>query len=229
MTNPPICILTMSYDPRNRVRAVKEAACQTYPAVLKTLFMMYGAPDIALGEDLSPKHMKFELNFTIKECNVKFEYDDGYKWWMKKMMEFVKQARLSFPNVDPLCAIMDEDDGFENDYLELAVESIRKHNCKAVWNYTNMNVTRSGFKIAKYREPVGTTVAFLSVFEDVTARAASRYPSLQNGKHDPLDAKWRGIMQQIYKPRSHPGIRYRVEWSGSSTRRKKTEEIDYVS
>lgn len=226
MTNPPICILTMSYDPRNRVRAVINAANQTYPAVLKSLFLMNQDTDRP-PKDTQSFNYTHDLNFQIIENEI-FVYNRHDKtWWMRKMQNFVMLARETFPNVDPLCAIMDEDDGFENDYLIKAVESIKKHNCKAVWNYTNMNVTRSGFKIAKYREPVGTTVGFLSVFEDVTALCAKKYPTLTNGPNDPLDAKWRGIMQQIYKPRAHPGMRYFIQWSGSSTRRKKEDEIDY--
>jgi len=209
----------MSYDPRNRVRAVINVCNQTYEN--KSLFMLYQKVDGRFPEPMDFK----ALPFQVDEINV--DHITGKNWWMLKMMAFCKAARERFPVADPLCAIMDEDDGFDTRYLENTVKSLNHYpGLKAVWTYTNMFVTKQGFHIKKHREPIGTTVAYLSSFEHVTAICKERYPTLTNGENDPLDAKWRGIMKVCYLPETHGGLRYFNIWSGSSTRRGKELEID---
>ena len=220
MTMPHVCICTMSFDPRNRPRAVKEAVCQSYPPACKTLFMLYQKKNGKFPTHYENK----DVNLNIKEINV--EGITGKNWWMLKMMAFVREAKKSYPSIDPICAIMDEDDGFEGVYLQHAIDSMMYHKKKAAWNYTNIEVTKQGFHIVRHKEPIGTTIAYLSVFEDVTIRAAQLYPTLTNGPRDPLDAKWRAVMQNHYQPCNHKGMRYFNVWSGSSTKRPKHKEID---
>lgn len=222
MSVPHVCILTMSYDPRNRIRAVINAASQSYPAACKSLYLMYQKVNGKFPEHFQHR----DINMLIKEIDV--PHITGKNWWMLKMMAFVREARKAYPNYDPICAIMDEDDGFENAYLQRAIDSMMFNKKKAAWNYSNILVNADGFYIRKHREPVGTTIGYLSVFEDVTAKTAKLYPTLTNGPNDPLDAKWRGVMQNHYEPCGHKGLRYFIQWSGSSTRRNKDKEIDQL-
>lgn len=178
-------------------------------------------------EEANPFINSDDLNFSLEEDFI-FVLKKGDKtWWMRKMLNFCELARETFPKIDPLCAIMDEDDGFENRYLEKAVHAINHHKCKAVWSYTNMLVNREGFRIKRHREPIGTLVGHLSAFERVSEIAKKRYPSLTNGPNHPLDAKWRAIMEELYHPKPHAGLRYFIQWSGSSTRRDRKLEVDY--
>lgn len=219
---PMVCICTMSHNPLNRAHSVCNALTQSYHP--KTLFII--DQDTFKG-DAKTIMLDKSLNLEVYQTSI-FVNGKDPTWWYRKLEAFLEVVRQVFPKCDPLCAIMDEDDRFANDYLEVASNPITRAGYKVAWNFNNVMVTNEGFIKMPYREPVGTVIGYYSVFRYISDLAVKIYPDMinPNGK-DPLDAKWRGLMQKHYNVASHDGVRYFFQWSGSSTRRKREQELDY--
>ena len=217
---PTVAYGTMCWNPRNTRDIVLEVHRQDYPPELKTHFLLYQKP--------FPFHFTHPFNHEIRHVNV-----SGSVWpalWLFKLLAFVKQARSDY------LLIFDEDDRFDFDYTQKALEPLLNGTHQISWNYHNVFVQRTRIWEGKYNSAVGTICGERELLKHAAKQLHIQLPEGATRSRrkktftGPADLKFRKKLEAMFGGLIilHQGRRYYFRHRNIITKkRNRMEDIDY--
>jgi hypothetical protein len=191
---PKIAILTMAFNPMNTAHAVINALEQTYPN--KKLYLMRQEP-------CNPVDHSFDLE--IEECIVKGHWP---KLWAFKFVKGLTIIR------EPITAIMDEDDRFRADYLEVGIRKILSGEADVTCNMENIDI-RPFQKMFMHRDKcsvgtgtlIGKTEVLREMWNGYIKAGGEIQPRVKQGLV-PADGPFFRYISGDPRLKFHEGIRY---------------------
>lgn len=190
---PPVAFLTMAWDPIATMRAIIGAGQQSYP----------GRKVIYLLHQKQPPEITWEGGVVIKQ------FVDKGKWpplWLKKFQRFLKECKEEY------FVWWDEDDRFENEYVEKALAPVLSRRCALAWNHQMVMVRGNALNLGRYRSAIGTLAGQV---------AAARYVAklINPGGKNSKDCQYKKLLARNLQMPKHDGLRYYIHHKNSHTTR----------
>lgn len=207
-----VAFLTMAHDPIAAMRAIIGVEQQTYPGK-KTIYLLQQRSS---PKRLFPVKMVQRPGITVKQFNV-----EG-KWpalWYKKLMKFFDVCGERY------FVWWDEDDRFDNSYVEWALAPVLAGNYKLAWNHDMIMVRGNSINPGQYRSAIGTLAGRVDAAQKV---AKLINPEGGNAK----DCQYRKKLVKNLTIGEHDGWRYYIHHKNSHTTRftnkgrKPGEDVD---